>query len=136
MANNKIQQVEGIGPKYAEVLRSGGITTTDELLKAGATRAGRQQVASRIGLNETLILKWVNICDLFRISGVAGQYAELLNAAGVDTVAELAHRSPENLKENLVQANAQKRLVRQTPSLRLVTGWVEQAKNLHPVITH
>lgn len=135
MANKKIQQVEGIGPKYAEILRSGGINTTDELLKAGATRAGRQQIASRVG-NEALILKWVNMCDLFRISGVAGQYAELLNAADVDTVNELAHRNPENLRENLVRANAQRRLVRQTPSLRLVTGWVEQAKNLHPVITH
>ena len=136
MANKKIQQVEGIGPKYAEVLRQDGITTTDELLKAGASRASRQKIASRVRLNETLILKWVNMCDLFRISGVAGQYAELLNAVGVDTVSELAHRNPENLKKSLVRANAQKRLVRQTPSLRLVTGWVEQAKNLHPVITH
>ena len=136
MANKKIQQVEGIGPKYAEVLRQDGITTTDELLKAGASRASRQKIASRVRLNETLILKWVNMCDLFRISGVAGQYAELLNAVGVDTVSELAHRNPEDLKESLVRANAQKRLVRQTPSLRLVTGWVEQAKNLHPVITH
>jgi hypothetical protein len=60
----------------------------------------------------------------------------LLNAADVDTVNELAHRNPENLRENLVRANAQRHLVRQTPSLRLVAGWVEQAKNLHPVITH
>ena len=136
MANKKIQQVEGIGPKYAEILSTDGVTTTDELLEAGATRAGRQQIASSVGLNEKLILRWVSMCDLFRIGGIAGQYAELLRTAGVDTVNELANRNPENLKEKLVQLNAEKRLVRQTPSLRLVTGWVEQAKNLRPVITH
>ena len=136
MANKNIQQVEGIGPKYAEILGNGGITTTDELLKSGATRAARRRIASTVGLNESLILRWVNMCDLFRVSGVAGQYAELLHAAGVDTVSELATRNPENLKEQLVRANAEKRLVRQTPSLRLVTGWVAQAKNLRPVITH
>ena len=136
MANKNIQQVEGIGPKYAEVLGNSGIATTDALLRAGATRAGRRQLASTVGLNESLILRWVNMCDLFRISGVGGQYAELLHAAGVDTVNELAARNPENLKEQLVRANTEKRLVRQTPSLRLVIGWVAQAKNLRPVITH
>jgi hypothetical protein len=32
-----------------------------------------------------------------RINGVAGQFSELLEAAGVDTVKELKHRVPANL---------------------------------------
>ena len=136
MANKNIQDIEGIGPKFGEVLREAGIKNTEALLSAGATRAGRKELAARTGINEKLILKWVNMCDLFRIKGVASQYAELLECAGVDTVKELRARRPDNLTERMAEVNAQKRLVRQTPGVNLVTDWVEQAKTLPPLVSY
>jgi hypothetical protein len=96
---------------------------------------GREQIAERCEINEKLILKWVNMCDLFRIKGVAGQYAELLEAAGVDTVKELRHRNPGNLSEKMREINQQKRLVRAVPSIKSIESWVEQAAKL-PAAVH
>ncbi len=130
MANYKIEQVEGIGPAYGEKLRAAGITTTDKLFAACKTKKMRQQLAEVTGIEESRILKWANMTDLFRIKGIGGQYAELLEAAGVDTVKELAQRKPENLTTRMEEVNEEKKLVRLTPALKSVKNWVEQAKAL------
>jgi predicted flap endonuclease-1-like 5' DNA nuclease len=131
-----IEDIEGIGPSYGEKLRSAGIATPDALLKSGATRRGREELARTTGIADALILRWVNMADLFRIKGVAGQYAELLEGAGVDTVKELRNRNPENLAAKLTQINAEKKLVRQAPSTSAVRDWVEEAKTLPSIIEY
>lgn len=131
-----IQEVEGIGPKYAEMLKAVGITTTAKLLEAGATRKGRKEIADKTEISDTLILKWVNMCDLFRINGVAGQFSELLEGAGVDTVKELRNRNAANLAEKMAEVNASKKLCKVSPSEKIVTKWVEQAKTLDPVVSY
>ncbi len=137
MATYKISEIEGIGPAYAEKLQKVGIRTVNALLKKGATRKGREEIAKATGLDSSLILKWVNMADLFRIKGIAGEYAELLEKAGVDTVKELRNRNPENLHAKLAEVNAEgRRLVRLLPSLSRVKSWVEQAKKLEPVVTY
>ena len=134
--SRNIQDIEGVGVKYAEQLQSEGITTTDELLEQCGSKKGRQLIAARSGISEKMILTWVNMSDLFRINGVASQYAELLEAAGVDTVKELKMRNAENLTEKMKDVNGQKKLVRQVPSLTRVSEWIEQAKVLDPRVTH
>lgn len=128
--------VEGIGPVQAGKLRAVGVTTTAVLLRQGASRDGRAKLAASSGISETLILKWVNHLDLFRIKGVATQYAELLEAAGVDSVPELAQRDPKNLHPTLGEVNAAKKLVRNVPTATQVADWVSQAKTLPRVVTH
>lgn len=125
-----IVRVEGIGEAYGRKLVAAGIKTTSDLLAQGGTAKGRKAIAEKTGLGDGLILKWVNHVDLFRVKGVAGQYAELLEAAGVDTVAELAQRKPENLQPKLGETNAAKKLVRKLPALSQVAGWVAQAQAL------
>lgn len=132
--NRKIQDVEGIGPKYAEMLSQADITHTDQLLAEGGTAKGRAEIAERSGINEKQILKWVNMCDLFRVKGVAGQYAELLEAAGVDTVNELRHRNPGNLAEKMCELNQEKHLVRAVPGLKSIESWIEQAGKLKSAV--
>ena len=134
--NRKIQDIEGIGPKYAEMLSEAGITHTDELLASGGTAKGRDEIAERSGINGKLILKWVNMCDLFRVKGVAGQYAELLESAGVDTVKELQHRNAESLAEKMRELNDEKHLVRAVPSLKSVESWIEHAGKLESAVHH
>ena len=87
-------------------------------------------------MSEKLILKFVNHADLCRIKGVGGEYAELLEASGVDSVPELAQRNAENLAEKMSEVNAEKSLVRSLPSAETVSGWVGQAKDLPRVVTH
>ena len=126
----KIEEIEGIGEKYAKKLVKTGIKTVEDLLEKGATKKGRSELAKLTGLSEKLILTWVNHADLFRIKGIGKQYAELLEAAGVDTVVELSKRNPENLLNAMVKTNEKKHLVRALPYLKQVKKWVEQAKKL------
>ncbi|HYO44145.1 MAG TPA: DUF4332 domain-containing protein, partial [Candidatus Limnocylindrales bacterium] len=92
-----IEQIEGIGPVYAAKLGEAGVKTTDDLLEQGASAAGREKLAAASGLTAGQILKWVNHVDLMRLDGVGSEYADLLEAAGVDSCAELARRNPANL---------------------------------------
>ncbi len=130
----KILEVEGIGPVYAEKLQGLGITTTNKLLKMGSTPKGREELAEKSGISKDLLLEWINHADLFRIKGVAEEYSDLLEEAGVDTVPELAQRNAENLYAKLVEVNEMKKLVRQLPSQRQVADWVMQAKELPRMI--
>jgi len=130
----QILEVEGIGPVYAKKLAVVGITTTNKLLKMGATPKGREELAEKSGISKDLLLEWINHADLFRIKGVAEEYSDLLEEAGVDTVPELAQRNPKNLYAKLMEVNKEKKLVRQLPSMRQVANWVEQAKSMPRMI--
>ena len=132
----KINEIEGIGAAFAEKLAGKKITTTEALLNEAASPAGRKDIAANTGISEKLILRWTNMADLFRINGVGEEYADLLEAAGVDTVPELAQRNAANLATKMKEDNAEKKLVRQLPSEETVSGWVEQAKSLPRVINH
>lgn len=130
MANQKIDDIEGIGPVTGEKFRAAGVKDTDGLLAKAATPAARKALAAATGLSEAQVLKFANMADLYRVKGIGSEFAELLEAAGVDTVPELARRSPGNLCAALTQANEQKKLVRRVPTESEVAGWVESAKTL------
>ena len=132
----KIETIEGIGPAFAKKLRKEGIRSTGELLKRGATKKGRVEIAGSTDIPEKLILEGVNLADLMRIKGVGEEYSDLLEEAGVDTVKELRNRKPENLVAKMVEVNQKKKLVRRDPSLKEVMSWVEQAKALPPMVKY
>jgi len=136
MANYKIEDIEGIGATYGEKLREAGIEDTDALLEAGKTPKGRQELEEKTGIAHGHVLKWVNMADLYRISGVGSEFSELLEAAGVDTVKELKHRVPANLAAKMAEVNDEKKLTRSVPSESVVAGWVEQAKALPGVVEY
>lgn len=130
MANYKIEDVEGIGPVIGAKLRAVNVATTDELLANSKTPAQRQALAEASGLTDAQVLKFATMVDLYRIGGVGSEYAELLVAAGVDTVPELAQRNPENLSKRMAKLNQEMDLTRHVPLESQVTRWVEQAKIL------
>jgi len=134
--SNSIEKIEGIGPKTGQALRNAGIRTVESLLDSGADKASRAALANKSGISEARILKCVNMADLFRINGVASQYAELLECAGVDTVKELKHRNAENLAATMAEVNETKNLVRRAPSITVVNDWVAQARKLPAKISH
>ena len=132
----KIEQIEGIGEVYAEKLNAVGIATTEDLLEKCAKKSGRDKVAEETGISGKLILRWTNHADLMRINGVAGQFAELLEAAGVDTVKEFRHRVAANLQPKMVEVNEQKNLCNRVPAVSEIERMIEQAKELEPLITY
>ena len=132
----KIQDIEGIGPTFGEKLAAASINTTDDLLKHCCDKQGRSTMAASTGISESMILKWTNHADMMRISGVGPEFAELLEASGVDTVKELRHRNADNLAVKMAEVNETKKLTRAVPVASIITKWVEQAKTIDPTITH
>jgi predicted flap endonuclease-1-like 5' DNA nuclease len=133
----KIEDVEGIGEVQGAKLRGVGVNTTDELLSHGAKAAGRDLLANTTGLSAKLILEWVNHADLMRIDGVGSEYADLLEAAGVDSTAELAQRSAANLALTFQEVDAARpNMVRRVPSTETVEGWITLAKGMARVVEH
>jgi len=132
----KLLAIEGIGEVYFGKLQAIGIRTIEALLEAGKTPQGRKDLAEKSGISYKSILEWVNRADLFRIKGVAEEYSDLLESAGVDTVVELAKRRADNLLEKMKAVNAEKKLVRRLPTEAMVANWVEQAKALDRIITY
>lgn len=132
----QISEIEGIGPVFAGKLEKIGITTVEGLLEKGCTKAGRKAIASDGDIDEGKILDFVNMADLFRIKGIASQFAELLEAAGVDTVKELRNRNAANLHAKLEEVQAEKKLTRAVPGISQVEDFIEQAKNLPPMVTY
>jgi predicted flap endonuclease-1-like 5' DNA nuclease len=133
----KIDEVEGIGASYAAKLAAAGVSTTDDLLKSGAKAAGRKSLEDTTGISGKLILEWVNHVDLMRIKGVGSEYSDLLEAAGVDSPAELANRNAANLAITLQEVVAARPgIVRRTPSEAEVAGWIDASKALDKIVEH
>ena len=132
----KIIDIEGVGDVYAEKLQAAGISKVSELLDKCAAPKGRKDLAEATGISEKLILRWTNHADLFRINGVGPQFAELLEAAGVDTVKEFRHRVAENLQPKLAELNAARHICGRVPVVAEVQKMIDQAKELEPRMTY
>ena len=132
----KIIDIEGVGDVYAEKLQAAGINKVSELLEKCAAPKGRKELAEATGIPEKLILKWTNHADLFRINGVGPQFAELLEAAGVDTVKEFRHRVAENLQPKLMEVNEKKNICNRVPAVSEIQKMIDQAKELEPKMTY
>lgn len=131
-----IDELGGISVPSARRLRQSRVRTTEALLKRGRTRRGRRQLAEETGHTERQILQWVNRADLMRVKGVGGEYADLLEASGVDTVKELRRRNATSLTRKMMQVNDDRKLVRRLPTEGMVSRWISLATETEPVIKH
>ena len=133
---SRIAGIEGIDEMHGEKLHGMGITTVDALLEKGASPAGRKAIADETGMSHALVLRLVNQADLFRIKGIGKEYADLLEASGVDSVPELAQRRADNLHAKMAEVNAANNLVKRLQPESEVEEWITQAKSLPKVVTH
>jgi len=125
-----IANIDGIGPEEAHALKRLAIRTTGALLEAAKSPKGRKELAAKTGIDEKRLLKWANAADRMRIKGVGDGYAELIRAAGVDTIRELRYRNARRLTEAMRNANAKRKLVDFLPSEKVVERWIKDAKTL------
>lgn len=133
---SKLSVIEGVGEAYEAKLNAAGVKSVEALLELCSSPKGRADLAEKTGLSEKLVLKWANHADLMRVKGIGGEYSELLEAAGVDTVPELANRKPENLYKKMQEVNEAKSLVRRLPTEAQIAGWVKQAAALPRVMKY
>ncbi|MGC1464664.1 MAG: DUF4332 domain-containing protein [Pseudolabrys sp.] len=131
-----ITDIEGIDRDVATTLKSAGIRSTARLLEHARTVKGRKMLSAKTGIDEKRLLCWANMADRMRVKGVSKEYAELLQAAGVDTVKELKYRNPGNLTEAMAEANRKRKLVRLLPSEKHVVRWIDHARKLPLKITY
>ena len=135
-ASYPIKDLGDLSADTVTVLRKAGIRTTGKLLELAKNAKGRKALAARTGLSESRILAWANMADRMRVKGLGKEYAELLKAAGVDTVKELKYRNPGKLAKAMAAANAKRKLVRLVPSEKAIGRWIEDARKLPLKITY
>ncbi len=131
-----IEKIEGIGRIYGYKLRKMGINNINDFLTTGSTRKGRNEIARRLGVSHSTILRWINRADFFRINGIGKQYSSLLEESGVKSVKDLAYRDPFRLYTQMKNINWKKNLVKRTPPYNKVKEWVKNAKGLQHTIVH
>jgi len=134
MYMTKLSEIEGLDESMEEKLKSAGITSEEELVAASATKENRTDLAKKIDVPEKVILKWANRADLARIKGVGIEYADLLEAAGVDTIPELSHRKADHLLEKLTAVNEEYKFVKKLPTEKQLEDWISQAKELPRIL--
>jgi predicted flap endonuclease-1-like 5' DNA nuclease len=130
----RIDQVAGIGHKEAAKLRKTGIKTSKSLIEMASTGRGRSELTAATGIDQRQLQAWVNHADLLRVKGVGAEYAELLVAAGVDTVRDLRRRNPTALLAKIIGLNDKDRVVARLPTESMVEGWIEAARSVEPSI--
>jgi len=118
--------VEGIGKGYQRRLELLGVADTVALLNQASTRPGRQRLAEELKVEPLVIRRWASMADLLRVPSLDGQSAEVLEAAGVESLSQLVDQDPVVLATSLESVNQR---------LRLTPGAVPQAEQLAHWIT-
>ncbi len=131
-----ISEIEGLPAFAASKLKAQGIRTTAALLDAASTVKGRKALAAKTGISEQQLLEWANVSDYMRIPGMGKAKVNLVRAAGVTTVRELAYRNPARLAQNMREVNEKRRLVRMLPSEKSVGDLIAKARKLPPKISY
>ena len=130
----RIDQVAGIDQRDATKLRKAGVRTSKGLIEAAAGRKYRSDLSSITGIDQRDLQQWVNHSDLLRVKGVGAEYAELLVAAGVDTLRDLRRRNATALLAKIIGLNGDARVVQRLPTEAMVEGWIEAARDLEPSV--
>jgi predicted flap endonuclease-1-like 5' DNA nuclease len=125
-----VLKLKGMSTELGGLFQGKKIFNADQLLEAATTPAARKILAEQMGISVQAVLELANRADLARVKGIGGVFSDLLEQAGVDTIAELAKRRADNLYAKLVELNKEKSLAGRLPTLSTVEDWIAQAKAL------
>ena len=75
-------------------------------------------------------MHWAKRAELMKIKNLGRDYADLLEAVGVESVADLKRRNPESLHEMMHNANQATKIVDRMPSLKRVTNWIDDSTDI------
>jgi hypothetical protein len=127
----KIEELKALGT-FGKTLAAANIVSTEDLLERCSNAEGRVTTAAETGIKETELLKLANLADMMRIPGVNGQFAELLEAAGIGNIRDLRTRSAAALVTRFQEINDKKKIVKSLPTSSTVQVWIDRAKATEP----
>lgn len=130
----EVEEVEGIGQSYGKKLRDIAISTTEQLLNQCCNMNGRITVAEHVGIEDFVVRKWASMSDLMRISGIEGQFSELMVYAGIDSVQDLGQQNAAALHSKLSATNQQQNRVKTIPNESSLDLMISQAKSLKAIM--
>jgi len=131
---HSIQDLADLTAAAAASLQDLGVSSTEQLLLHTGTSAERSALAERIGASAQQVLAWANEADLMRIPGVGTSSTQLLEAAGVTGLGELAARNAEQLSARMAEVNAELGLTHGVPATGEVAAWIEAARQKLPLV--
>lgn len=131
----RILDLRYLEPDEADRLVHFGVASTDRLLLVAAHKKGREDLSRETGIAEDRLLHIVHLADMMRVKGIGCEYSDLLDRAGVQTLAELRDCGPEQLHQNLIDLNHDHEIVRRLPSESDVHAWVEGAQSINSIVS-
>lgn len=132
----RLLKIDGISTSLANKLEGAGIVSVEALLERGQTPSDRKQLSGITRIPQRRLLHFVHRADLARVKGVGDEYAELLEAAGIRNVSQLAASNPDDLLVRFKEVNRYRRLVRRMPAKRHVIQWIQVAQTLPPKVMY
>jgi len=128
--NATISDLKGLQPEVKTKLELEGIRNTQQFLDRTRTPQQRTELAHKVGTTPVAIKELANRADLMRLTGVGGDFSNMLEEAGVNSCKELQHRVPEKLYTTLEALHADKKIGHRAPAVAQVTEWIAEAKKL------
>jgi hypothetical protein len=128
-----VNELKGVSHELAAALHALGLGGATQFLAAIGHPTARVGLAAALEVEYELLVRLANRADLLRIPGLDEVAADLLALAGVDTVAELRRRIPENLYAKLILVAGRQQLSA-LPHLGELQRWVQEARQLERAI--
>ena len=125
-----INSINGMTHIEATKLRRARVRTTITFLQIASSRSGRALLTKETGISSPKLLHWAKRAELMKIKDLGRDYSDLLEAVGVESVSELKRRNPESLHESMSAINNRQEIVDRMPSLKRVTKWIEESKDI------
>jgi predicted flap endonuclease-1-like 5' DNA nuclease len=121
---------QAIPKEDAQKLKAAGIQSTQALLEKAADPKARKTLAQTTKIALPTLQSWVQMADLLRIKGIGPDVAKLLQAAGINTVAQLKSSDADKVNEAITKVNSKNKLSENPPSAEHLKAWIAQAQTL------
>lgn len=122
-----LREIVGLDAAAEDALHATGIRDTGALLTALAGEADIARVASLAGQTPAQAQRWADQAGLLRVSGVLGDDAHLLAAAGIATRERLAASAPADVHARMLATAAGLGIEDYALDPQVVAGWVAAA---------
>jgi|GEM_PF-663002 len=111
-------------------LKDMDISTTKDLWKKCNTDDAVYDLATKIGVEDFAIQRWVSIAQLLRVANIEADDAVLLEATEIYSLEDLAAQKSVRLGEKLEKNNARENILSQIPEQQKLSGWIEHAQHI------
>ena len=124
----EIKSISIITPDLAQKLSEIDIKTATDLIERCSTKERQKEVANLLRVENHIIANWIVVAELMNVPGVKATDSALLNKTGVNSIEELANKTPQILSNQMAQANQVDKLTQETPAPEVVANWISAAK--------